>query len=215
MARLFNRAAQEYLENTSFAALAEPLTLAAWFYSDNATAFQMILGVGDDSADKDWTIQAAGNIAGDPIYAQSFTGGTPSEAVTTTGYSTNTWHHACGLFIAANSRAAFIDGGSKGTNAGNQVVNGIDTVRIGTAADQTIGYFSGRIAEAAVWDVALADEEVASLAKGYSPLLIRPQSLIAYWPLVRDEDQDRVGGFDLTAINTPSIAPHSPAIYPK
>ena len=51
------------------------------------------------------------------------------------------------------------------------------------------------------------------LARGYSPLFVRPQNLVAYWPLIRDEDQDRVGGYDMAAYNTPSVAAHPPIIY--
>ena len=72
----------------------------------------------------------------------------------------------------------------------------------------------GRIAEAAIWNVELTDAEVAILGKGFSPPFIRPESLVFYAPLIRDEDDDRVGGLSLTAYNTPTIASHPPIIYP-
>jgi len=77
-------------------------------------------------------------------------------------------------------------------------------------------YFSGRIAEPAVWDVSLSDDEIALLAKGFSPLFFRPQNLAAYWPLIALEDiNDRIGGFNMTAVNTPVTADHMPKIiYP-
>jgi hypothetical protein len=52
------------------------------------------------------------------------------------------------------------------------------------------------------------------LAAGFSPLFVRPQSLVAYWPLIRDNDNDIVGGYDMTAYNTPTVAAHPPVIYP-
>jgi hypothetical protein len=45
------------------------------------------------------------------------------------------------------------------------------------------GYYSGRVAEAAIWSVALADAEIAALAAGVLPYRVRPGSLLAYWPL--------------------------------
>lgn len=44
----------------------------------------------------------------------------------------------------------------------------------------------GDLWEWAAWNVALTDDEIAALAKGMSPLLIRPQSRTFYVPLVRD-----------------------------
>jgi hypothetical protein len=72
---------------------------------------------------------------------------------------------------------------------------------------------SGSIAEAAIWNVALTDAKVAILAAGFSPLFVDPQSLVAYWPLVRDTDDDVVGGYDMTAYNTPTVASHPPKIF--
>jgi len=70
------------------------------------------------------------------------------------------------------------------------------------------------LAEAGLWDAALTDAEVAILGVGYSPLFVRPQSLVAYWPLVRDA-KDRVGGYDLTAGGGPVVAAHPRIIYPS
>ncbi|KKK59939.1 hypothetical protein LCGC14_3029330, partial [marine sediment metagenome] len=73
-------------------------------------------------------------------------------------------------------------------------------------------YMDESIAEVAIWNVALSNAEVALLAKGFSPLLIKPESLVSYWPLVRDDDNDWIGGFDLTAFNTPTVSDHPPVI---
>ena len=52
-------------------------------------------------------------------------------------------------------------------------------------------------AGAGIWNVALTAAEIASLAKGFSPRLIRPQSLAFYAPLIR-ETLDIRGGLTLT-----------------
>jgi hypothetical protein len=215
MSRLFDDGSNEYLEIDSSPVASEPFTLACWFYSDNIADRQSLICLADkDVADNYHSLRANGTGAGDPISALSYDGDS-ERASTSTGYSANTWHHACGVWAADNDRRAYIDGGSKGTNSNNQNVSGIDRISIGRNGDSTpANYMSGRIAEAAIWSAALTDAEVAILAKGYSPLFVRPQSLVAYWPLIRDEDQDRVGGYDLTAYNTPSIAVHLPMIYP-
>jgi hypothetical protein len=72
-------------------------------------------------------------------------------------------------------------------------------------------YFDGKVAEAAIWSAALTDAEVASLGKGVSPRLIRPQSLVFYAPLIRNLVDVR-GGRTLTNNNTATVATH-PRVY--
>lgn len=214
MARLFDDATTEYLEVASSAVSGYPLTLAGWFYSDDAAAEQVIVSVADSATSANYHVLVAhGGLGGDPVTARSRAAN--GTAQSSTGYSINTWHHACGVFTAADDRAAFIDGGSKGTDATSSADTGFDAMSIGRVGDSSPSdYFSGRIAEVGIWDVALSDAEVAVLGAGYSPLFVRPQNLVAYWSLIRDEDQDRVGGFDMTAFNTPTIATHAPVSYP-
>lgn len=77
-------------------------------------------------------------------------------------------------------------------------------------------FADGRVAEAAIWNVALTASEVAALAKGVSPLQIRPASLQAYWPLIgrQSPEPDWVGGFNLTLTNAPANAAHVPVMPP-
>ncbi len=45
-------------------------------------------------------------------------------------------------------------------------------------------YMSDSSVEEANWNVALTDAEVAALASGVSPLLVRPENLVRYRPLI-------------------------------
>lgn len=71
--------------------------------------------------------------------------------------------------------------------------------------------FNGYVAECALWNTALTDAEIESLAKGFSPRRIRPQSLVFYAPLLRNL-QDLRQGLALTAVNSPTVASH-PRVY--
>jgi hypothetical protein len=76
----------------------------------------------------------------------------------------------------------------------------------------------GRIGEAAIWNVALNQAECEALAAGFSPLFIRPASLVNYWDMVLNADPlvDRMGNDNLTATNTPTQAGnHPPIIMPR
>ncbi len=70
---------------------------------------------------------------------------------------------------------------------------------------------TGQIAEVGIWNVALTDAEIASLADGMTCDKVRPQSLVFYAPLVRDL-QDVRGGLTITNNNTATVANH-PRVY--
>lgn len=42
------------------------------------------------------------------------------------------------------------------------------------------------------WNVELTEDEIALIYSGVPPLPVRPQNLVAYWPLIRDDGQDRI-----------------------
>jgi hypothetical protein len=218
MARAFNDAASQYLEiNSSVISAAYPVSMACWLNSDADNLAQTLIFVGDkDVANHFHRLFIHGAVAGDPLRIASVGGGPTAVASTTTGYSANTWHHAAAVFTASDDRAVWIDGGSKGTNAQNVTPANMDRTSVARAGDSTPSeYMSGYIAEAAVWDAALSDDEVAVLADGYSPLFVKPENLVAYWPLIRDTDDDVVGGYDLTPANAPTVVAHPPQMkYP-
>src|SRR3990167_198321 len=187
MARNFTRASSHFLKNSSAIVTSYPFTLAAWFNSQDTTNSQDIFMIGKDSApEAGWRLNAGGNAAGDPIRAINRASSNFYIAVTSTGYTANTWYHACGVWASSTSRAVYINGGSKGTNITDNTPSGVNNTNIGRADEGTIpaNYFDGQIAEVAAWNVDLSDAEVEILGKGYSPLFIRPQSLIFYCPLI-------------------------------
>jgi hypothetical protein len=214
MAYDFVPASSQYLTTASSPVDVAPLTIAAWFNSDSVTAAQSVLSVDDLASPSRIAVQARGDVAGDPVRLQYLpSSGDQAIANTSTGYSQNTWTSAGGVFPAGDNRSAFI-GGTVG--AANTVVdNGsvpsavviIGAVRISSIST----YFDGRIAEAAIWNVALTDAEVASLSKGFKPTRIRPQALVFYAPLIRNI-QDTRGGRAITNNNTATVANH-PRVY--
>ncbi|MHC4156506.1 MAG: LamG domain-containing protein [Planctomycetota bacterium] len=206
MARAFLSTSGQYLYVDQTPVTGPPFTIACWFCSTDLSAVQCLMFVGD---------KGSGN-PGDPIYVQSRDSTGTSSAVSTSGYSANTWHHACGVFASATDRRAFIDGGSKGTDSTSRSPVGLDRVATGALARNTpTFYMSGSIAEAAIWSVALSDAEVTLLARGYSPTFVRPEYVKAYWQLVRDPDTEKVGGYNMIGYNTPTVARHPPIVYPS
>ena len=214
MARSFTAANSDALYVESAIVSSPPCTFAAWFNVSNITAAHPLIVIGDKDATQQINMRCSGNIAGDPVRINLLGASAGVVADTTSGYSASTWQHACGVVTAVNAYAVFLNGGSKGsdtTNAGSITL--LDRTVIGANALLS-SFANGNIAEAAIWDVALTDAEVAILAKGFSPLLVRPQSLVFYAPLVRDNDDDLIGGVALSANGTPGIVPHPRVLYP-
>lgn len=211
MARAFSGANDEFLWNTTAVVTAPPFTAAGWFRAANVTDDDIIFGLGNVAGSR-FELYTNGAAAGDPL-SYVVSDGTTSQVNTTTGYSANVWHHGCIIEAATNNRAVLLDGGSKGTNSDTRTPSGVDDTALG-ASGRLTNEFTGRLAEWAVWNAALTDAEVATLALGVSPLLIRPNNLVAYWPLIRDEDRDRVGGFHMTPSGSPTVADHPPKIRP-
>ena len=222
MARLFDNASSEYLSMGSAVLSGTPISMACWYNSDDATLQQVLMLVSDTAADDDYfAMTLMGDVAGDYIRARTKRS-TTTGAITTAGYSVSTWEHACAVFASSTSRAIYINGGDKGTDATSKIPISLDTTAIGVAKQSSIAaYMSGLIAEAAIWNIALTDAEVLLLSGGYSPLFIHPQNLVAYWPLIREsvgdgtgDGLDIVGGNNLTATNTPVNGDHPRIIYP-
>ena len=185
MARAFTAATPHYLSVAAVPVSSLPISMACWFNSTTTAANQTLMGLAVSGTQTDWSLRARGNVAGDPVTARSQVASSSVNADTSAGYTANVWHHACAVFASTTSRAAYLNGGSKGTETSSSSPSGVNRTAIGIDAfDLASAATDGRIAEAAMWNVALTDADVLSLAAGASPLLVRPEGLVAYWPLI-------------------------------
>lgn len=195
-----------YIEASSAAVTDVPLTLAAWFNADIITQNIVILGVASSTADSSFVIIAAGAATGDPVQAQTRVAGSNGTSAAG-GFSANTWTHAAGVFSANNNRLAYKDGVAGTANTTSLTMSSLDRTGIGVRSGATrSNYFDGEVAEAAVWNAALTAGEISSLAAGFKPTLIRPQSLVFYAPLIRETIEPK-GGLSLTT-NVITVTPH-------
>ena len=209
MAYEFN-GTNQYLGIGSAPATTPPITLACWFNSDSTTVNQRLVGLYENAASY-FDLGIRGADAGDPVAAVANFSGTLQIVGTTAGYSANTWHHACAVFTSTTSRTAYIDGGNSATGTNTvSAPSGISTTRIGNFFSD-IQYMDGRIAEVGIWSAALTQQEIASLARGMTCEKVRPQSLVAYFPLVRNLVELK-GGLTITNNNTATVAAH-PRVY--
>lgn len=183
MSRSFNDST-DYLEYAGAARAALPVTMACWVNPDLGSA-DAAVSLSTATALNSVSIQLTNT--GVLRVRSSTTGGTVNSADTVATVSANTWAHIAGVFTSTTSRTAYIDGGNAVTNTStnNPSAASFNTTTIGARYETTRGnFFGGEIAEVGIWSAALTAAEIASLAKGISPTLIRPASLVAYWPLI-------------------------------
>lgn len=196
----------DYIERLSTPVALEPLSMACWFNKDEVTTTQVLLTVGDSGGTSRWQLQASGATAGDPLGAFSVTSSGTSAGASTNGILAGTWHHGAAVFATTASRTVYLDGTAVG-NSSIRAVTGANNIGIGMgylAAART-GFFGGKIAEVALWNIALVADDVTQLRKGFSPRLVRPEGLVFYAPLIRDLVDLR--GAPLTASGT-TVADH-------
>lgn len=169
---------------------AVPLTIACWAKTSITGSTQRMPGIFRSNVAAGGSCFSLAVDASNKIdaNAQNDSAG-QSHALTSTTISANTWFHACAVFASATSRSAYLNGAGKGTATGNITPGSLDRTSIGVI-DQTsaIQPFApsgtGDIAEAAIWNIALSDADVVSLALGIPPFLVHPEALVAYWPLI-------------------------------
>lgn len=205
-----------YGESASPDATAVPLSMCCWFNTDNDTGNQSGFSLSRSATSTErFRTNIAGGVAGDPIRIETTNAGTTSQADSSTGYTATTWHHLCGVFAAADSRSAYIDGGSKVTDTNTRTPVNIDQQNLGVTWTGATGvrgaFYDGRLAECGIWSVALGDAEVASLAKGFAPPCVRRGSLVSYYPMVNETTvlSDPIGDSNpLTISGTVIVADH-------
>lgn len=199
----------DYMEATSAALTAGPLTFSAWINSDTTGAAGRILSISSTTGNDRWSLLLG---ATDVISFQVGASGSFGTVSTTNTITAGTWHHVAGSYNTTvnQPQQVWIDGTKTGpTNSSRTPVAGnlnrtlLGSTYISSALTQ---YFNGRIAEAAIWSVVLSDADVTSLSKGFKPSAVRPDKLALYMPLVR-EVQDVRAGLSFTN-NATAVAVH-------
>lgn len=181
-ARRFVAASGNYLGYASAAVAADPLTMACWFWSTSATLSQTLIGLTDSGDNSNYyRILLRGDIAGDYVRADARTsGGFVYSAITTAGYKTDQWQHACGIFASATDRRIYLNGGSVGQNTESVIPTTLNRTAVGVLwRSALVEPHSGLIFWPAIWRAELFVSELQRLAAGTPPWLIRPESIVA------------------------------------
>lgn len=135
------------------------------------------------------------------------------DAVGATVLSTGTWLHIGATYVGnvSQTMGVWLNGSRDGTTTSPSMSATADTANgwtIGARATPA-NPFDGDIAEVAIWNDDITggsstSEHMLALANGASPFQVRPEFLVAYWPLWGDYDN----GIDLTADSNGANGPN-------
>lgn len=214
MARHFTAASSMSMAKTGVANLGPPLTLACWLKLDTVADFMMLMSRSDAGGTNlaRMFIDSQGY-----LYAQSYDGAAaPSALYNATRMSTGFWQHCAAVFASASSRKVYVNG-SVASDTTTSTATGMNALYVGAQANASLYYLDGAIDQPAEWSAALTDDEIAALASGYSPLLVRPSSLVGHWPFygLATNEEDWVGSSALVPTNSPTYVEGPKIIYPR
>lgn len=182
MGKNFTRASDHKISLGSSPLSAYPCTMAAWGRTSNATFYQTLVVI-EDSTDSHYAYLVFRNSAGAQTAVLDFqAGGANRRSETTTTYSADTWHHLCAVMASATDRRVYLDAGGVGSNVTSTVFPTVDRGHMGSDETSAGGAaLQGDLGDVAMWNVELTTSEIAALAKGMDPRLIRPSALVFYF----------------------------------
>lgn len=196
-------AGTDYLE---YAGKASPnidnYSFGAWFEVPDVTnAYSIIVQMNSGNSGQYNQLLAVGD-NGDRLLFICGDGSTQPQAFTTTTYTAGAPYHGLAVTAANNDRRVYLNGAGKGTSSTTNSAT-VNNTLVGSrhnAGGYHLAAPGGRVWEAALWGGTLTDDDAASLAAGVSPLLVRRDILVAYWPIygVQSPELDIVNGLNLT-----------------
>lgn len=212
MAYLFN-GATHVLSRSGAVLQTWPLTIHGLIRltANNDGLDHCILGFWEAGANNGFRLMVASQAGSMKVRVATKAGGVASSASSTTAISDLNWHSAVGEITAANARQCWLDNGGKGSSSTSLTPGTLTKTTIGAqdnggTIDSNIGH---ELADVAVWSGTLTADERAALSSGVSPLLIRPDILEIYLPLMRGGDDYMGAAFTVT---NATVADH-PRVY--
>lgn len=219
MARLLDNASDQFLDPGGpwIASGATPRTYVSWFNSDEASLAQMIIHEREGTSTQDYIqLGVLGTDKLQAFYRDASGGNAVSNSVAS--YSVNTWHHAAAVLGGAsnNEMQVFLDGVAGTLDTATGVPQNMTDGAIGRRDTTTSRYFSGLLAETAIYNIALTQSKIDQLAAGVSPLMVQPQNIVSYYPFwgKHSPEIDLVGQINATLVNGPTEGEHVRVFYP-
>jgi hypothetical protein len=208
-------ASGQRLSKASTVLSAMPMTFAAWVNVSSLANSNGFIGISVSSgtAGSGWHMYSdtTGAIWADQI---SSSGGSGS-ATTTAKLSTGSWFHVAVVFTSTTSRAAYLSGANKITNAtSTSSPTSLTTTLVGSIYEGAFFDCIGSMAFAGIWNVSLSDTDIATLSNSFGPPKVRPDALKSYAPLFSgaSPEPDLISSTGYTLTGTPTATAANPKV---
>ena len=218
------------VSNTNHFALASavvsapPLSVSAWVYVTTVAFNSYALGI-------TYTAGADTNVSGFYLVKmittgllRAYTNNNNSQvySVSAAGVNLNAWNHIGGVWASTSSRIAYLNGVEATAETTTKAVASTpDKMSIGCIYRQDNSVLGGSgdyVAEIGYWNVALTTADMLMLSAGYSPPMVKPDGLQAYYPAIRGDSSgdmpDLFGAKTMVEVGTVSVQTHPRIFYP-
>lgn len=216
MSRSFSGTSQA-LYQPSFNVGSGAFTAAAWFNctTPSSATPQSIIGQWKSSSAARFLMYVVSSKLNFVILGGDFNNQSPAAGATS--ISAGVWHHGAVSFQPSTALRLYLDGVedsslTSGVKSGlSAFTPGINVLQMGQDADGN-NRFAGQLEQGAIWNVVLNAGEIAALAKGVRPSLIRPVRALD-WPVFSSPVEVDVSGagFPPTDFNTTAGTSNPPA----
>lgn len=195
------------------AVTAYPLTFASWFYVTDISVIRAVTSLNTSGSNNNRLGMSVVATTGVFRMAASDTANTSTD--TTNTVTLNAWQFGAAVYTNATTRKVILNGdtANAGTSSTARTPVGINRFSIGVNdASTQAQFFQGQIWATGLWSVALTDEEVVALSKGWPMRKMRPQSLAQFIPYPGLSGRDIIGGnsFSITGATASANAPSVP-----
>lgn len=188
------------------------ITMASWIFR-NATGTAQFVGFYDDYNNCTMIQHFSDNY----VYPWLNSGSYSTELRVQSSKTITGWNHYAFVFDGSQPTNSlklkfFINGIQETMNFGSYTVPSFTSNAVGNTvfrigrAEGDGAFNPGIYAETSIWQSALTNDQVASLAKGFKPSCVFPKTLKFYLPLVRDI-KELMNSTLLTNVNS-TVTPH-------
>ncbi len=219
-ARQFTETSGQFMARTTAPISSYPCTISAWYKPSNNTSNHSIVYIGSTTDTRRFLIYRAGpssnNVA---VLDNRNDGGASIQILAGTTPVTNTaaWYNVVGVFASSTDRKIYVNGTQENSDTSSMTTTSLNRYSVGARGIPAPSYglyANAKIAEVAVWSVALTSAEILQLAKGANPQWIQRPSLASYLPgwTGLSPDLDLVSG-TMGLTNAPTQSTDHPPVF--
>lgn len=158
----FVRASSQYVSMPVFPAINEPLTITAWFRSDDTTNSQEVCMFGNVAAVDFYRLNING--AAQTVRAIATDSGTSRISTSSNTWTVNTWNFGVAVFTSITSRTAYLNGIEATPETTAATLNVPDVFSIGRSEVSGFpNYMSGMIDDVRIYNRELTRTEILAM----------------------------------------------------